>query len=282
MGALSDQHRPATGVSQARVAVTSVKGGVGKTTVALNVSYALARRGWDVLLVDTDPQGGIGLSLRGDLRKRPGLAEALVGDVAVADAVHSTRLRNLDLMSAGTVPPFEAAAWSAGLEDGIGLDRVLSGLGRTYQVVVFDTAPGLSGSAVAALRNATHVLVPLQAEPLAARTVRPMLEAVGRLRDEGGTPDMLGIVLTMLQTRADTSLGVAQESWRLFPEGLVFEASVPRDPVFLEASAAGLPLALLSRRPPAVAAVFDQLAGEIEERLGWLEEDDEQGLGLLD
>jgi chromosome partitioning protein len=78
---------------------------------------------------------------------------------------------------------------------------------------------------------------------------------------------LAGVVLTMLQSGNEDSIKVAQEAWRLFPADLVLETAVPRDNVFLKASAEGVPLGLLRRKPPAVAAVFDLLASEIEPRL---------------
>ena len=79
------------------VAVASQKGGVGKTTLPLNLGYALARRGWKTLLVDADPQGCLGLSIRGDLRRRPGLAEVLNGRPLAETAV-TARLPQLSLL----------------------------------------------------------------------------------------------------------------------------------------------------------------------------------------
>jgi chromosome partitioning protein len=92
--------------------------------------------------------------------------------------------------------------------------------------------------------------------------------------------ELAGLVLTMLQSRLGSSLAVAEESWRLFPPELVFDSTVPRDPTFVDASAAGVPVALLHRRPPAVAAVFDRIAAELETRIG-LEGEDDQAIPLL-
>jgi len=260
--------------------VASQKGGVGKTTLSLNLAYALAQRKWRTLLIDADPQGSIGYSVQGALHQQAGLAEVLAGREALASTVVSSRLPEFDLLPVGRLAPTGAFAWSAGLEDGERLGQLFDQAKAEYDVVVVDTPPAMGGVTLGALRQADFVIMPLQAEPLAARTVRQLLDVLGSLREAGSQVELAGLVLTMLQSRLEPSLAVAQESWRLFPQDLVFGAAVPRDSAFLHASAAGTPVALLHRRPPAVAAVFDQLAAELELKIG-LEIDDDQAIPLL-
>ncbi|MFV1994398.1 MAG: ParA family protein, partial [Verrucomicrobiales bacterium] len=81
--------------------ITSQKGGVGKTTVAINLAYSLARRGWRTLLVDTDPQGAVGLSLSRRARECRGFYDALEGRATAHEAVLETRLPELKIMPAG-------------------------------------------------------------------------------------------------------------------------------------------------------------------------------------
>ncbi|MEM7350246.1 MAG: ParA family protein [Acidobacteriota bacterium] len=276
------------------VAVVSAKGGVGKTTLALNLGYAMAQRGWRTLIIDTDPQGCLGLSLQGDLRRREGLAEVLSGEASLAEASVTSRLPQLTLLSVGRLPATSAACWVAGLEDGRRLGEVFAAARSAFDVVLVDTPPGMSGAALGTMRRADYVAVALQAEPLAARSVVQVLEVLAALREEAqagtngsraveGPAQLGGLILTMLQSRDRDSLAVAQDSWRLFPGNHVLETTVPRDNIFLQASAEGVPVALLRRRPPAAAAVFDQLAAEIENKIE-LEMDDgaERAIPLLD
>lgn len=259
---------PEPGRASRRLAIASPKGGVGKTTLALNLAHALARRRWRVLLVDTDPQGGIGLSLGGSLPDRAGLADLVAGRATdVSEAVLQTRQDRFSILARGHLSPIDIVDYARGLRRGERLSELISTVESDYDLILFDTPSGLGEVTVDVMRACDGVLMPLQAEPLAGRSMTQMLELVGALAAEGSAVRLLGLVLNMLITRRAESLAVAQESWRLLPEAMVFQAAVPRDPQFLEASAAGVPLALLRRIPPPLAAVFEQLAGELEEKL---------------
>ncbi len=257
------------------LAVASYKGGVGKTTVALNLAFALAQRGSRVLLVDADPQGGIGNSVQGTAaRASAGMTGCLEGRSTVADATLRTSLERLGILPfAGRDPGADPAAGATLLEDRGALQRVLEEARRLADVVVVDTASGLHGPTRSVVEQAEALLVPLQAEPLSLRATTHLLTSVAALRSAGAKVEIIGFVLTMLSSKSDVSLAVAQETWGTLPSELVLMSFVPRDPAFLQASAHGVPLGLLSRRPPAVAGVFDQIAAELEPRLGLVKEE---------
>ena len=139
-----------------------------------------------------------------------------------------------------------------------------------------------AGATLGALRAADYVLSPLQAEPVALKTLPQLLALLGALRAEGVDIELAAIVLCMLQQRNSDSLAVAEEVWARMPRELVVETTIPRDPTVLAASAAGVPLGLLSRlRPPPLALVFDQLAMELAPRLGLTGEGDDGPVGLF-
>jgi chromosome partitioning protein len=263
------------------LAIAGQKGGVGKTTVALNLSLALASRGWQTLLVDTDPQGAVGRSLQGGVHERRGLAECLRGDLSLDEAALKTRREQLEVLPVGQLSGREMDNWKPELERA--LAGVLEQAASRFDLAVVDTMSGMLGPTRAVLRHADFLLVPLQAEPLALRSMHQVLEAVGQLREEGAPLVLAGFLLTMLQSRQEFSLAVAQEAWSSLPAHLVLEAFVPRDAAFLESSGHGVPVSLLRKRPPAVAMVFDQIAGELEPRLGLtLEDDQDAPIPLLD
>lgn len=263
----SGDHSTAEGSLKSLV-VASPKGGVGKTTVSLHLGFAMAERGYRTLLVDCDPQGAIGLSLSRKLTAAAGFNEYVRGEQSLDQVTIRTRVENFHLVPIGQLSPIDTELFSGALSTGEHMYRLLDEAAADYDLVLIDTPCGFGGITVGALRMATHVLSPIQAEPIALRSITQLLELVQSLREQDCTVEVAGFLVTMLQLRQSESYGVAQEVWERFPQRLLFDAHVPRDPVFLEATAAGVPVGLLRRPPPPVTHVFDLVAAELEGRLG--------------
>jgi len=247
-------------------AVVSQKGGVGKTTLTLNLGLALADRGWRVLIVDTDPQGGIGLSVGPKAAHSPGLAGIVNEQLAFADCRLATRRDGFHLLPTGSVDITALAEWSRDLSHA--LPRLFSELRAEYDVILVDTPAGFDGATLPVMTSADFLISPLQAEPLALRSITQLIAMLGHLKQQGCAVELAALVPMMVQSRNEVSLSITQEAFRLFPTDLILEAFVPRDAEFLNASARGVPVALMARRPPPVAAVFSRIAAELESRLG--------------
>jgi chromosome partitioning protein len=250
------------------LAITSQKGGVGKTTVSVNLAYSLARRGWNTLLVDTDPQGSVGLSLSEKARKCKGLYDAVNSGAAVEGMILGTRLPELKILTSGK-PHGYFEAVQPGIDGAAAMRRVVDELrGRKqFDVVLIDTPAGLQGITGDVLRMADSVLIPQQAEPLGMRSIPQVLHAIQSLRAAGSPLEVAGILMTMVQNEQRESTDVIRELRALLPARLLLDTLIPRDPVFIKASAVGVPVGLLYQQPPAVAHSFDQLAAELEPRL---------------
>jgi chromosome partitioning protein len=250
------------------IAISSQKGGVGKTTVAVNLAYSLARRSWPVVLIDTDPQGSVGFSLSEKARRCPGFYDAVRERSDGFPYILPTRLPEMKVLPAGHLESFFEVK-PEGLDGPGSIKRVLDGAKRAgAQLVLIDTPAGLTGYTGDILRCSDYVLVPQQAEPLGVRSLPQMLQAIHLLRQHGAKVEVLGILLTMMQHQVRESADLAVELRRIIPPRMILDASVPRDPAFLTASGLGIPLGLLHQNPPAAALVFDQVAAEIELRLG--------------
>ncbi|MFP6879676.1 MAG: ParA family protein [Roseibacillus sp.] len=249
------------------IAISSQKGGVGKTTVAINVAHSFARSGRRTLLVDADPQGSVGLSLTRQSRLLAGFYD-LVEDpsVSAAQLIVPTRLETLSLVPAGQASAYELGGGSMG----VSLHRVRSFLrevaSQGYEVCIIDTAAGFFGATADVLSAVTAVMVPQQAEPLGIRSVPKMLEALTRMRIVNPQLTILGVVLTMMQPKLPESRDTVQALRNILPHELVMRTVIPRDDLFIKASARGLPVGVMDTGAPAMT-LFDSLRLEVERKL---------------
>jgi chromosome partitioning protein len=254
-----------------RVVLASQKGGVGKTTVALNLGVALAERGRRTLLVDLDPQGGLGLSLAKGDTELAGLAELLMGEADPAQAVLVTHLPGLRLLPRGRLDPIDVASYEREVS-GIGvLGAALEQVEEGVDVVVIDPPSGMGMVTRAALAVADFALLPFQTETLALRSLGQTLRVLDHVRShENPKLRLLGILPTMVDRENAESLAVLGQIWQGFPDTL--ETIIPRSEVFARASQQGVPVGFLGGPTTPEARRFELLAQEIDVRLGLRQE----------
>lgn len=250
------------------LAIVSQKGGVGKTTTAINLASALARRGRKTLLVDVDPQGAVrhGIGLSGT-EQPAGLADVLMGTHELQDVVLPTPLPWLRVLLAGSVADAgEHETYQAQVTGSPKLGELFArARGRGY-VVVVDTPPGLGAITRRVLSFSQHVIVPLQSEPLALQTTTQILRAIRDAKAGNTELSLDGILLTMVEEGNEVSQRVAAYVREQLPPELLIDVAIPRTMASIDAFAAGQPVVL--RTPHDLAAVaYERLAELLDPKL---------------
>jgi chromosome partitioning protein len=225
------------------IAVASQKGGVGKTTTAINLGACAAEAGHRVLLVDMDPQSnaGSGLGLAVD-ESRPTIYEALVDGVPVEEIVHRDVYPNFDIAPSGQKLSGAEVELVGAMARETRLRQALQPVRERYDVLLVDCPPSLGLLTINTLTAADSVLVPLQCEYYALEGLTQLLKTIQLVQDHLNPALRIeGVLLTMYDARLNLSQQVADEARKFFADR-VYQTVIPRNVRLSEAPSFGRPI----------------------------------------
>ena len=251
------------------ICITNQKGGVGKTTTAVNLSYYLAKDKFRTLLIDFDPQGnatsGLGLEKTSKTSLGPTMSEVLAGTSTLASAIRPTKYKNLSLAPAMPELANVEVEIATANRRFTRLRDAINTVSANYDYVIIDSPPSLSLLTVNGMIASHYLLLPVQTEFYALEGVAQLLESM-KLVMKQANPNLklLGVVATMYDKRTSLSGQVYAEIQKYF-KTLAFKTKIPRNIRVAEAPSHGVPIGAYDKFSKGAKA-YKEFAREVEER----------------
>mgnify|MGYP000924420676 CR=1 FL=1 len=247
------------------ICIASQKGGVGKTTTALNLGYSLSRLGSRVLLVDGDPQAGVSIATNVRKRTTKGLIDLIRGNSPAAEIVMETREPSFSVAGVGRLDPEDVFLLESSARGG-DLSRAVRGLAADFDYVIVDAPAGVGGLVTGLLAASDSVILVVTPRLLSLTTLPSFLSLLRWVQDQRNPNLRLeGVLVTMYDAASAAQNEMNEELRAAFPAEIFFHTSIPVNEVFERASLRSIPVALLSDGAVAAKPYLD-LAMELKSR----------------
>lgn len=251
------------------ISIVNQKGGVAKTTTAINLSAAIGAKGKKVLLVDLDPQGNATSGMGIDKKALEHTTyDVIMGETRPADAIVKTGFKNVSVLPS-TQTLAEAEIRLLQFENkNLQLKKALLQVRDSYDVIIIDCLPSLGVVALNGLSAADRIIIPMQCEPYSLEGVAELLATVRRVKKTTNRGlQIMGIVFTMLDKRLTVNKDVMESIKANFPEDTIFKTEIPRNVRISEAPSHGEPIMYYDPSSKGAEA-YKRLAAEVIKKCG--------------
>jgi len=247
------------------IMIASQKGGVGKTTVAFNLSYSLGKMGNSVLLVDSDPQGGIAIASNLKGRTKLGISDIINGKCNPEEAVQKTKDDSMSILGVGELSTADISILDDKAKTG-DLGAVIKELSSIYQYVIIDTPAGVGTIVSSLMRISDEIIMVINSKTFSLKSLPIFLRMIKDAKDNYNKDlDLNGVIINMYRSDSEFEKSILEQIKKVFSKEVFYNTIVPYSDHFEKASIYSVPVSMIPKGNTA-SRPFIELAIELKER----------------